>query len=611
MRSYRPIRDYAILGDGNTAVLVSRDGSIDWCCWPNFDSGAVFCRLLDARRGGWFSVGPAGRHSAKREYAPDTNVLVTTFEGEGGSFRLTDLMPIQQQSADRRGQELAPSHRILRLIEGVSGTSRVHVEFRPTFDFARARTEIVPHTHGAVAQSDHAFLSLACPAAFEVGEDGVARADMEVAADQRFWMALAFGEDPQKAPGAAAHGDRDLKVTLKYWQDWLGQCRYEGPYSGLVHRSALALKLLIFSPTGALVAAPTTSLPEVIGGVRNWDYRYTWLRDSALILSALEILGYYDEALNFFEWLERLELHNRGHFQIMYTIHGGAELPEISLDHLEGFRGSRPVRVGNAASEHVQVDIYGEVMEAAYLCLKNLTKPMHGELWKMISHIADLAAANWRRKDRSIWEFRGEPRQFTYSKVMCWVALDRAIELAELLHATDRVNAWRCVREEIRDTVLREGWSEQAGAFTQYFGSTDLDAASLMLPIVGFLPADDPRMLATIDAIADRLTDDRGLVYRYPVGSGVDGLDEQEGAFLLCTFWLAQALALSGQVRRARETFELAIGYVNDLGLAAEEVDADTGELLGNFPQAFSHIGMINAAWAINQAESRAAQPVE
>jgi GH15 family glucan-1,4-alpha-glucosidase len=369
------------------------------------------------------------------------------------------------------------------------------------------------------------------------------------------------------------------------------------------------LQALTFHPSGAIVAAPTTSLPEGVGGERNWDYRYSWVRDASFTMEALWVAACPDEANDFFAFMTTAAASCVGPeraLQIMFGVGGEHDLSERTLGHLRGWRDSRPVRVGNGAWQQTQIDVYGELLGAAYR-LRDQFGTLDEDTRRFLVALADTAASAWRGRDQGIWEVRGEPQHFLYSKVMCWVALDRAIALADAIGAEAKVGEWKRSRDEIWETVIRDGWSESAGAFTQYFGSDALDASNLMLPIVGFLPANDPRMLATIDAIAERLTDERGLVYRYRTSEGVDGLAGEEGTFLLCTFWLAQALAMSDQVERARAVFEAAAGFVNDVGLLAEEVDPETGELLGNFPQAFSHIGLVNAAWAIAEAESRAA----
>jgi len=401
-----------------------------------------------------------------------------------------------------------------------------------------------------------------------------------------------------------------LAGTLAAWQSWSRLHQgYDGPWRDLVHLSGRVLQGLSFQPSGAVVAAPTTSLPETVGGERNWDYRYAWVRDASFTMEALWVAACPDEASDYFAFMATAAASSLGpgrSLQIMFGVGGEHDLTERTLPHLRGWRGSRPVRVGNGAWSQQQIDVYGELLGAAHRLVEQIGT-IDEDTRRFLIACADTAAERWREKDQGIWEVRGEPRHFLYSKVMCWVALDRAVRLADLLGARDRVEQWAKAKEEIHDAVLREGWSEQAGAFTQYFGGHDLDASNLMLPIVGFLPADDPRMIATVDAIAERLTDEHGLVYRYRTESGVDGLAGEEGTFLLCTFWLAQALAMSGRVERATQVFEQAVSYVNDVGLLAEEVDGATGEQLGNMPQAFSHIGLVNAAWAISQATSHGA----
>ena len=394
------------------------------------------------------------------------------------------------------------------------------------------------------------------------------------------------------------------------WRSWAAiHQAYDGPWADLVHHSGIVLQGLSFQPSGAIVAAATTSLPERAGGGRNWDYRYSWVRDASFTMEALWIAACPDEAGDFFAFMTTAaasSLDTGAGLQIMFGIGGEHDLSERELGHLPGWRDSRPVRVGNGAWDQQQIDVYGELLGAASRLAGHLSE-LDGDTKRFLVACADAAATHWTEKDQGIWEVRGDPQHFLYSKVMCWVALDRALALADCIDADGgRVGRWKTTRNEIWQTVVRDGWNEQAGAFTQYFGSTALDAANLMMANVGFLPADDPRMLATIDAIDARLTDDRGLVYRYRTQDGVDGLDGEEGTFLLCTFWLAQALALAGQLDRARAVFERAIAFVNDVGLLAEEVDSVSGELLGNFPQAFSHIGLVNAAWAISEAERRA-----
>ena len=452
---------------------------------------------------------------------------------------------------------------------------------------------------------------LSAPVDLEVS-GGTAAGRFSVTAGEQVSFALHYGQPGGRLPRIWDQDElaRRLADTLAAWRSWsdLHQS-YEGPWHELVHHSGRVLQALTYYPTGAIIAAPTTSLPETPGGSRNWDYRYSWVRDASFTMDALWVAACPDEAEKFFGYLSTAaatSLHRGTDLQIMFGVGGERDLSERVLAHLAGWRESAPVRVGNEAWTQRQVDVYGELL-AAVARLRDQIGELDPATRDFLVAVADAAARHWTDKDQGIWEIRGTEQDFLYSKVMCWVALDRAISLAGKLGAEDHVESWKRTRDDIHATVLSHGWSEKAGAFTQYFGSEALDASNLMMPIVGFLPASDPRMLATIDAIAGRLTDERGLVYRYDTAGGVDGLEGQEGTFVLCTFWLAHALALADQPGRAREIFERAISYLNDVGLLAEEVDPATGELLGNFPQAFSHIGLINAAWAISEADRRQA----
>lgn len=600
-RGYRAIADYALIGDTQTAALVASDGSIDWCCCPTFDSPAVFCRLLDARVGGWCRVGPVAAFSARREYLGHTTVLMTHFETSGGEWRLTDFMPLAQKQESSVGS----SHRILRLVEGVRGTCECIVEFRPTFDFARAPTRFEINEHGAYACSDAQSMSMRSPIALQVGEREMASARWQLRAGERLWFVLEHREN-STAPADWSSSDCEmaLQQTIEYWERWSARCTYEGPYHPLVRRSALTLKLLTFAPTGAIIAAPTTSLPEQIGGVRNWDYRYSWLRDAALTLYSLQSIGYHEEADAYFEWLEQLCLRCRDQPQIMYSIADGPELEEVTLDHLEGYRGSRPVRIGNAAFHQKQLDIYGEVLDAAYLHVRTSRHTLDQQTWEVLRRFANIAAARWREPDQGIWEVRGGPKHFLYSKLLCWVAVDRAIKLSETSSlATSDVSHWRSTRDEIAQAILSEGYNAQAGAFTQAFGSAALDASVLAIPRVGFLPATDPRVISTFERIAEQLTR-HGLVYRYRTTESNDGLPGDEGTFALCSFWLVDNLAAAGRINEARQLFERVTSYANDVALFAEEVEPTTGELLGNFPQGFTHLALIQAAMSIARAES-------
>jgi GH15 family glucan-1,4-alpha-glucosidase len=600
-RVYRPIRDYALIGDAHTAALVASDGSIDWCCWPHFDSPAIFCRLLDATKGGWFQIRPARPYAVTRSYLGPTNVLRTAFSTDDGHFSLTDFMPVERLTESHRGEDVASRHNILRLIEGLSGSAEVEISFRPTFDYARAEHIITLRECGAIARSGREALGLACPIPLKQDDTGALFGRFRLSAGERVWVSLFYYSDiaPENIELPSPGGDRELKRTLEYWREWWSDCRYEGPYDELVRRSALTLKLLTFEPTGAIVAAPTTSLPELIGGVRNWDYRYTWLRDSSLILYALQLLGYSEEATDFFEWLDRLCITCHSQLQIMYTIDGQSELPEQTLDHLEGYRGSRPVRIGNAAFDQKQLDIYGEVLDAAHLYHQRMRQPVRAEWWDEMSFMANETVKRWREPDQGIWEVRGGPRQFLYSKLMCWVALDRAIRLAEGLNINQDTPLWKRTRDEIRRAILSEGYNQEVGAFTQAFGSQAMDASALVIPLTGFLPATDPLVRSTVERIRERLTS-HGLVYRYLTG---DGLPGSEATFAMCSFWLVDNLALQGRVDEACELFERIVGYSSDLGLLAEEIEPVSGELLGNYPQGFTHLALIRSALHIAKAE--------
>jgi len=600
-----PIADYALLSDCRSAALVSRAGSVDWLCFPRFDGPAVFARLLDEQAGHW-SIRAVGATAVSRRYLEGTMVLATTFRTPTGSAVLVDAMAIGRNA---RGHDLGVDSPgiLLRSVSCESGAVEIECEYAPRFEYGLIFPRLRPIEGGLVARGGAAILVLSSPLAFHI-EGAVARARFTLQAGEQADFALqhqSSWEGMPRARPAATIADA-LHDTILGWRTWsdLHQ-RYKGPWRDLVHHSGRVLQALMFRPTGAIVAAPTTSLPESVGGERNWDYRYTWVRDASLTLEALWVAACPDEAYWFFDWMAgavAAQLRRGGALQIMFGVGGEHDLSERTLDHLEGWRASRPVRVGNGAWNQLQLDVYGELLSAA--------RRLRGQLGELdevtrtfLVEVADAAAARWQEPNQGIWEVRGGPRDFLYSKLMCWVALDCAIELADMLHAHDRINEWVATREQIRDTILQRGWSEKAGAFTQAFGSDDLDASALMIPIVGFLPATDPRVRATIDAIAEKLTDARGLVYRYRAS---DGLAGEEGTFLICTFWLAHALALAGEVERAKVTFERAVAPGNDVGLLAEEVDPATGELLGNFPQAFSHIGLVNAAWAISLASGGA-----
>lgn len=606
--SQTPLADYALLSDCRSAALVSRDGSVDWLCVPRFDGPAIFARLLDKQAGHW-AIRPAGEYLTSRRYCDASLVLETTFRTPNGTAVLTDTLATGTDAAGHRIGSESP-HLLLRRLTCTDGRVDFEVDFRPRPEYGLIKPLLSAVEGGVAVRGGAERLVLSAPVRLDTSRDG-AMGNVHLAAGQAAGFAL-HRSTLEQAPARIWPQDEiaaRLQATLDAWRSWSAlHQHYDGPWHDLVHHSGRVLQALTYQPSGAIVAAPTTSLPEAVGGERNWDYRYTWVRDASLTLQALWVAACPDEALDFFSFMTTAAAGAIGPdvpLQIMFGVGGEHDLTERTLPHLRGWRNSAPVRVGNGAWNQQQIDVYGELLDAAWRLADHLDG-MDAETRTLLVSCADAAAVRWKEKDQGIWEVRGNPQHFLYSKVMCWVALDRATRLAGRLDAEDRVAGWMRTRDAIRATVLRDGWSERAGAFTQHFGTDALDASNLMLPIVGFLPATDPRVLATIDATEARLTDDRGLVYRYLTEEGVDGLAGGEGTFLLCTFWLAQALAMSGRLERARQVFERAASYVNDVGLLAEEVDPGTGELLGNFPQAFSHIGLVNAAWAIAEAERQA-----
>jgi GH15 family glucan-1,4-alpha-glucosidase len=597
-----PIGDYGLISDCHSAALVSRGGSVDWLCFPRFDGPSVFGRILD-RDAGHFSIAPAGESSMTRGYLDNTMVLETRFETDSGTAVLQDALAM---GANERGHDLGQHspHVLMRRVECTRGSIDLEVEYAPRPEYGLIKPLLAPESYGVRVRGGADVLLMSSSVDLKL-ERGTARARVSLREGETLCFSLhhfTTSEDPAE-PWDEQEIARRFEDTVQAWRTWSEMHQaYEGPWRDLVQLSGRLLQALTFQPTGAIVAAPTTSLPEEVGGERNWDYRYSWVRDCSLTVEALWVAACPDEVDRFFEYMTgsaAAQLRGGEELQIMFGIGGEHDLTERELHHLSGWRGSRPVRVGNGAWNQRQLDVYGELLNAVFR-LSDQFEELNTATKGFFVEVAETAAARWNERDQGIWEVRGEPQHFLYSKLMCWCALDRAILLADRLDATDHVGDWVKTRDEIADAILEHGWNDGAKAFTQSFGSEELDASSLMIPIVGFLPAKDPRVIATIAAIAERLTDEHGLVYRYKAS---DGLEGEEGSFLLCTFWLAQAQALAGQVEEARTTFERAIAFVNDLGLLAEEVDPETKELLGNYPQAFSHIGLVNAAWAISQAE--------
>lgn len=586
----------------HTAALVSRMGSIDWLPFPRFDSPSVFNRLLD-ERGGHFQICPDQVAGVTRRYDANTMILRTVFLAPGGRLILEDLLAVGENN---NGHELgadAPSA-LLRRISCPEGCVTVRIEFVPRPEYGLVFPLLRKAPEGILARGGASVMFLTAQVFFECSEFScTARLDIKQGETLTFALEHRTTSEVAPFPWDREKIDRYLEGTGNAWRSWSKMHqRYQGPWEEMVHQSGRVLQALTYYPTGAMVAAPTTSLPETIGGIRNWDYRYTWVRDASLTLNALWVAGCPDESYRFFDFVANstlAQMQRESDMQIMFGIGGEHDLTEREIPHLTGWRNSRPVRIGNSAWRQRQLDVYGELMDAAHR-LKDYLSQMDEESRGFFADIADAAARRWKETDHGIWEVRGPERHYVHSKLMCWVALDRAISMAADIHGVSRVPQWMKAREEIRDTILDQGWSDRSGAFAQSLGSDDLDASVLMMPIVGFIRADDPSMLSTVDAIERGLTDQNGLIYRYRTA---DGLEGQEGGFLLCTFWLAQVYAMAGRTERAREIVERCIHYANDLGLFSEEVHPETGELIGNFPQAFSHIGFVNAAWAIAEGE--------
>jgi alpha,alpha-trehalase len=603
---YQPIADYGLLADCTSAALVDRDGSIDWLCMPHYDSPAVFARILDPNAGHW-SIAPVGESASKRRYLPGTLVIETTFTTATGTVRLIDAMAF---APSQRGHDLgrgAP-HEVLRLVEGVSGEVELEMELAPRPEYGLVRPLFRMEEGGGRTFGGPNQIAVSAGVATVI-EDSTMRARFSVGEGERVGFGLHWASVVSERPMACPPDRVAARIddTIEGWRSWEEEHDiYDGPHKDLVRLSARVLKGLTFRPTGAIVAAPTASLPEGVGGERNWDYRFSWIRDSSLTLEALYIGACSDEAEEFVSFMTSSACGraSEGSLQIMYGIRGEHDLSERALAHLRGWRDSRPVRVGNGAWNQTQLDVYGELLNALHVYQGRLGE-LHPEIQAFVGDLADTAARRWRETDSGIWEMRGEPRHHLSSKVMCWVALDRAVKLAPALGEHAKADDWAEERDRIREAILARGWSEAKQAYAQAFDSDELDAAALLMPIYGFLPATDERMRSTIEAVARELAED-GMVLRYRLAEGLnaDGLSGEEGTFAICTFWLVSALAKAGEIDRAEALFDQLVGHANDLGLLGEEIDTATGEQLGNFPQAYSHIGFITAAWEIDQARA-------
>jgi GH15 family glucan-1,4-alpha-glucosidase len=587
------LEDYGLIGDTESAALVGRNGAVDWLCLPRFDSASCFAALLgDERHGRWLVAPAAEPRATSRRYRPGTLVLETDFETADGAVRVIDFMPRRLQGAPR----------LMRIVEGLRGRVPMRMELSLRPDYASVVPWVELASDGSTATAGPDAFRLSTPLPLQV-EDGTVRAEFMAIEGARERLTLTWHLSWEETP-PVEDADSALARTEAWWRDWSGRCRYEGDYRDEVLTSLIALKAMTSEKTGALVAAPTTSLPEEIGGVRNWDYRYCWLRDSVLALEALLTSGYTEEALAFRNFLLRVGTGDPTAAQIMYGIGGERRLTEFQLDQFPGYEGSRPVRVGNAASEQFQLDVYGEVAGVLFVGAELLGR-IEPRLWPRWRAIVEHVETVWRLPDDGIWEARGPQRHYTHSKVMAWVVFDRAVRIAERFDLEGPVDRWKEIRDEIHAEVCEKGYDAERNTFTQYYGSSELDAAVLNIPLVGFLPGTDDRVGGTIDAVWRELGRD-GFVSRYSTAETDDGLPGDEGQFLACSFWLVSALAMNGRAEEARSLFERLLGLSNDLGLLAEEYDVARGRQVGNFPQAFSHLTLILAARAISSAAGRA-----
>jgi GH15 family glucan-1,4-alpha-glucosidase len=599
---YQPIENYGLIGNMRTTALVGMNGSIDWFCFPHFDSPSIFGAILDVHKGGRFQIMPVTTNAKHKQfYWPDTNVLVTRFLSAQGVGQIVDFMPVGLKETD------LGYHGIIRRVQAIRGSLTFKLVCAPAFNYARDQHTTTLTSDGV--RFDANGLSLRLGSTIPLQQNG-SEVTAEFVLQEGHELSFSLQEIERSSDCCVAvtqeQAEELFHQTVEYWRRWLSKCTYRGRWREMVYRSALTLKLLTFDPTGAIVAAPTCSLPEGIGGPRNWDYRYTWIRDAAFTLYGLLRIGFTAEAEKFMHWLEARchELKPDGSLQIMYGIDGRHELPETTLDHLEGYRQSKPVRIGNGAYDQLQLDIYGELMDSVYLYNK-YGSPISYDLWRHLRRLINWVCDNWQKPDEGVWEVRGGKQHFLYSKLMCWVALDRGLRLADKRSFPADRERWLKVRDTIYEEIMEKGWSHSRRAFVQRYGSETLDAANLMMPLVFFVSPTDPRMLKTLDAINQ--PPERGglvanaLVYRYNLNETEDGLDGEEGSFNICTFWLVEALTRAGRTDEARLMFEQMLGYANHLGLYAEET-GHHGEALGNFPQAFTHLALISAAFNLDRA---------
>jgi GH15 family glucan-1,4-alpha-glucosidase len=590
------IEEYALIGDCETAALVGRDGSINWLCFPRFDAGACFAALLGSEENGRWSLAPAGKiRHIRRRYQTDTLILETEFETDEGIVTLIDWMPPRQ---------ISDAPHVMRMVVGKSGQVRMRLDLIVRFDYGWIVPWVEEIDDGIriAAGPDSLYFSTELPLQ---SENTGTVAEFTVAEGQRIPFTLTWASAFMDRP-SGIDPEQSLRQTTAWWHEWTGRCTYEGEWQDMVVRSLITLKALTYAPTGGIVAAPTTSLPEKLGGERNWDYRYCWLRDATFTLYALIIGGYTEEASHWREWLVNAVAGRPETMHIMYGLAGERRLPELELEWLPGYKESQPVRIGNAAYDQHQLDVYGEVMDALHLA-RRTDLPISHDAWRVQKGIMRFLEKDWQEPDNGIWEMRGPKRHFTHSKVMAWVAADRAVKAVEEFGLEGPVEKWRLLRKKIHDEVCDQGFDSELNTFVQYYGAETVDASLLMIPLVGFLPADDPRMLGTVEAIEKELLED-GFVHRYDTDLEIDGLPPGEGTFLLCTFWLVDNYALQGRHDEARALFERLLDLCNDVGLLAEEYDPAAGHFLGNFPQAFSHIGLINSACNLSRADGPAVE---
>jgi len=593
---YPPIAEHGLIGNLQTAALVDTGGAIVWYCPGRFDAPSVFASLLDHERGGSFRIAPVGPGWGTRQlYLPDSAVLVTRFLGTDGVAEVVDFMPVTGRATDS-------PHVLMRLVRVVSGRVRLAVQCAPRFDYAQAEHKLMCEGNAAVFHSANRTLRLDSDVDLEADGDDVS-VTLDLAAGATAWFALVGGVEGDPAPRRVSADETDgrYRSTMDFWHHWVASGSYRGRWREMVTRSAITLKLLTYNPSGAIVAAPTAGLPEQIGGERNWDYRYTWIRDAALSVHSLLRLGYGEEARRLFTWLTARPGGtggaDGGPLQVMYRVDGSPDMHEVTFDHLDGYQSSRPVRIGNGAARQLQLDIYGELIDAIWTAYKRGGR-LGTRGWKRLSELADWLSVHWDQPDEGIWETRGGRKDFVYARVMSWVALDRMIRLAEALGWPADTTAWLAARDAIHTQVLTRGWHPQRRAFVQAYGDDVLDAATLIMPIVGFLSDNEPSWLSTLDAIYEHLISD-SLVYRYDPIASPDGAAGAEGTFSMCTFWYVETLARAGRLAEARLVFEKMLTYSNHLGLYAEELGTN-GEQLGNFPQALTHLALINAATTLD-----------